>query len=254
MQRTVLLMLFLLSLGFSNVYAFDPVPITFSGTINQTKFDGRWSFETEWKQTSLNNNYFDNGNVLVILRTAHQENYVYVFIDMINDEIINKGSDRAVVCFDGGNEKKPSPDENDYCFETVLESGMGYTYRGDPSSTSFRQIDNHPEFVGLSSVSDENDRYSNVPHPGYEFRIPTNLIGRESVYGFYFEVYDDNAKKLYTYPQNQTSMMRIPASWGEIYSPDKSLPEFSIPLLMLLPIFGLIIFLTKNYTNNTKYE
>ena len=245
----VVIMSFLL-FGFSFALAYEQIPITFSGKMDQVQFDGKWSFDTEWKQSSLNDNYYDDRNVLVILRTAHQENYVYVFIDMINDEVIDRGTDKATICFDGGNEKNTTPNENDYCFEAVLESGMGHTYQG--SSTSFKQIENHPDFVGLSSISDSNDRYSGIPHPGYEFRIPTDLIGRESVYGFYFEVYDGNTKKLYTYPQNQTSLMQTPAGWGEIYSPDKSLPEFDLPLLILLPVLGLVIVLTRNRTYKLK--
>jgi hypothetical protein len=249
-RRAVFPMLFLLLLGFSHAYAIEPIPITYSGTISQAEFDGRWSFESEWKQTSLSNHYFDNGNVLVILRIAHQGDHVYVFIDMINDEAINQGSDRSTICIDSKNEKNQLPDTNDYCFEAVLGSGEGHTYQGD-SSADFKQITNHPEFIGISSISDKNDRYSGVPHPGYEFKIPTDLIGRESVYGFYFEVYDDNTKKLYTYPQNQTSMIHTPSSWGEFYSPDKSLPEFDLPLLMLIPVFGLVILLTKKIFNNS---
>lgn len=241
-------MLFLLLLNFSTVYAFDPIPITFSGTIDQVRFDGKWSFESEWKQSSLNNYYFDNGNVLVILRTAHQGDHVYVFIDMINDETLDRGEDRATVCFDSNN-KNVIPDSDDHCFTAILDSGIGATYRGDNSS--LQQIQNHSDYVGLSSASDENDRYSGVPHPGYEFRIPTEVIGRNWIYGFYFEVYDKNTDRLYTYPQANLSMSNNPSMWGEIYSPDKSLPEFDLPALMLLPTLGIVIIITRQlYSKN----
>lgn len=223
--------------------AYEQIPITLSGKMDQVQFDGKWSFETEWKPTSLNNYYFDNGNTNVVLRTAHQDKFVYVFIDMINDETIDTGEDSSSVCFDTDNDKNPIPDDNDYCFDAVLNSGLGNTYQGD--GTSLKQIQNHPDYVGLSAESDENDRYSGVPHPGYEFRIPTDLIGRSSVYGFYFEVYDKTADKLYTYPEHNNSAMQNPSQWGEIYSPDKSLPEFGLPMLMLLPVLGLVVILTK---------
>jgi hypothetical protein len=96
-------------------------------------------------------------------------------------------------------------------------------------------------------VSDVNDRYTPIPHPSYEFRIPTSLIGRESVYGFYFLVYDGNSQKTYTYPQNldPENFVSSPNQWGEIYSPDKSLPEFGIPLLSLTLSILSIIFISR---------
>lgn len=216
--------------------------------MNQVQFDGKWSFETEWKSSSLNNYYFDNGNTLVILRTAHQDEYVYVFIDMINDEVIDKGEDRVTICFDTSNDKTQAPNDDDYCFNTVLDSGPGNIYQGD--ATNLKQIQNHPDYIGLSTSSDNNDRYSGVPHPGYEFRIPINLIGRSPVYGFYFEAYDKNTNKLYTYPESDSSLMQSPVSWGEIYSPDKSLPEFDLPVVMLLPLIGLVIIMTRKLRSN----
>lgn len=228
--------------GFSLASAYEQIPITFSGKMNEVQFDGKWSFDTEWKQSSLNNYHFNDGNTLVILRTAHQDKYVYVFVDMINDEVIDRGGDRAAVCFDTSNDKTTVPDDDDYCFDAILGSEQGNTYGGD--GNDFKQIHNHPDFVGLSAPSDVNDRYSGVPHPGYEFRIPTDLIGRSYVYGFYFEVFDKNTNKLYTYPENNSTIQN-PASWGEIYSPDKSLPEFDLPVIMLLSLLGLVIIITK---------
>jgi hypothetical protein len=92
--------------------------------------------------------------------------------------------------------------------------------------------------------SDENDRYSSVPHTTYEFRIPTDFIGRSSIYGFNFAVYDDNMKKFYTYPDKITTSdgFSNPSEWGEIYSPDKSLPEFYLmPMVMVLSITFVVL-------------
>lgn len=236
------IILLLTSSGFSLAFAYEQIPITFSGKMNEVQFDGKWSFDTEWKQSSLNNYHFNDGNTLVILRTAHQDKYVYIFVDMINDEVIDGGGDRAAVCFDTSNDKTAVPNDDDYCFDAILGSGQGNTYGGD--GNDFQQIPNHSDFVGLSAPSDVNDRYSGVSHPGYEFRIPTDLIGRSHVYGFYFEVFDKDTNKLYTYPENNSTMQN-PASWGEIYSPDRSLPEFDLPMIMLLPLLGLVIIITK---------
>lgn len=236
------IVLLLASSGFSLAFAYEQIPITFSGKMSEVQFDGKWSFDTEWKQSSLNNYHFNDGDTLVILRTAHQDKYVYVFIDMINDETIDKEGDRATVCFDTSYDKTVLPNNDDYCLDAVLSSEQGNTYQGD--GNNFKQIPNHPDFVGLSTQSDMNDRYSGVPHPGYEFRIPTDLIGRSHIYGFYFEVFDKNTNKLYMYPENNSTKQN-PASWGEIYSPDKSLPEFDLPMIMLLPLLGLVIIITK---------
>jgi len=235
-------------ISFLSAHAYEQIPITLSSTIDKVQLDGKWSFETEWKQTSLNNYYFDNGNTLIILRSAHHGDYVYVLIDAINDEIINKGEDQATICFDTHNDKTQTPNNDDYCFDAILGMGMGNTYRGNYADLNggFIEIPNHLEFVGLSTDSDKNDRYSGVQHPAYEFRIPTDVIGRNSVYGFYFEVYDGDTKKLYTYPENQTSMMKSPVSWGEIYSPDKSLPEFYLPFLVTISSFTFIIIVSRS--------
>jgi hypothetical protein len=215
--------------------------------MDEVHLDGKWTFPTEWKQTSLNEYVYDDGKTVIILRSAHQGDFVYIFLDAITDYHIDKQLDSATICFDLNNDKTEHAGEDDYCFTTVLEGGMGVTYKGDPTIQNFTIIPNHDEFIGLSAISDDNDRYTLIPHPGYEFKIPTEIIGRNNVYGFYFSVYDNYSKKYYTYPQNLTSAMFVsPALWGEIYSPDKSLPEFSLPTLSLLPALGLIIYLTKN--------
>jgi hypothetical protein len=216
--------------------------------MNKVTFDGKWSFQTEWKQSSLNEYDYDNSQTTVILRTAHQDDFVYVFIDAISDITIDKEADKAVICFDTNNDKIPIPDQDDYCFLTTLDSKSQIVYQGDPSAKDyFKEIPAPQDYIGLSIMSDNNDRYSSVPHASYEFKIPTDIIGRKSIYGFYFAVYDANLKKVYTYPTDITTdqMFTSPKSWGEIYSPDKSLPEFELPLLTLLPALGLVFYFSK---------
>jgi len=104
--------------------------------------------------------------------------------------------------------------------------------------------------IGISNVSDENDRYTTIPHSTYEFRIPTDVIGRYNAYGFYMGVYDAHSNKVYAWPQNLTSEgpLKIPSPnmWGQMVSPDKSLPEFSLPLLALLvSMISLVYFSRK---------
>jgi hypothetical protein len=133
---------------------------------------------------------------------------------------------------------------------TSLNARTAFTYQGDHTSVRtgfFNKIPNMDGFIGISTISDINDRYTPIPHPSYEFKIPTSLIGRESVYGFYFLVHDSHSKKTYTYPQNLNpeSFVSSPSQWGEIYSPDKSLPEFELPVLLLIMSISSIILLSR---------
>ncbi len=132
------------------------------------------------------------------MRTAHQENFVYVFLDVIIDKRLDKGSDKAVICFDIENDKNEFADSDDYCFIATLGKEIGSTLQGESSldTNNFQNIQNPEGFIGIGAVSDENDRYSIIPHASYEFRIPTDLIGRSDNYGYYVGIYDDFTKKL----------------------------------------------------------
>lgn len=222
----------------------DRILITLSDTMDQINFDGKWSFVTEWKRTGQD--LFDDGNI--VLRTAHQGDFIYVFIDNLSDITIDKKSDYAIICFDGKNEKSSLPDDNDYCFMGTVGNKNGITYNGNSSLTfndSFREIPNDPEFVAVGEESDNNDRYSEVIHSSYEFKIPIKLIGRESYYGFYFSTYDSEQQKIFHWPESINSdksyYIPSPSKWGELISPDKSLPEF--PLSLSIFIITMIIIL-----------
>lgn len=251
--------LFLLIIsGFGIAYAFEPIPITVSGTTDKIIFDGKWTHEFEWKASSLNTYSYDD-ETQIVLRSAHQGDFVYIFLDAISDYYLDELDDHAVICFDTKNDKTTVPNSDDYCFMTWLEGKDSYIYTGNETSSDgnyFNKIPNPVDFVGISAISDTNDRYTSIPHPSYEFRIPTDLIGRESVYGFYFLVYDGHLKKAYTYPEN-TELENLdtvpnPDVWGEIYSPDKSLPEFDLPILSLSLSTILIVYLTQVKMRNNK--
>jgi len=77
------------------------------------------------------------------------------------------------------------------------------------------------------------------------------MLGRSNNYGFFVAVYDDYSKTTYTWPENIDLAgpfdIPSPSKWGDIISPDNSLPElnwpiFSLIVLLLIPI----IFLKKN--------
>ena len=227
----------------------DKILITLSDTMDQVNFDGKWSFFTEWKRSGQD--LFDDGNI--VLRTAHQGDFIYVFIDNLLDITTYKKLDYAVICFDGKNEKSLLSDDNDYCFMGTRDKN-GITYNGySLFNDSFRKIPNDPEFIAIGEESDNNDRYSEGIHSSYEFKIPIKLIGRESSYGFYFSTYDSEQQKIFHWPESINSdkshHIPSPSKWGELVSPDKSLPEFPLSLLVLIITMIVIIGVSRMKVN-----
>ncbi len=184
----------------TNVFAEEPIMITISPVMDQVTFDGIWTHETEWKKSSLDSIRTDQG--VIYLRTAHQGNFVYVFLDVIIDTHLDKEVDKSVICFDTENDKNEFVDSNDYCFTAILGENVGSTLQGESSlvANNFQNIPNVEGFIGIGAVSDDNDRYSIIPHASYEFRIPTDLIGRSDNYGYYVGIYDDFTKTTYSWP------------------------------------------------------
>jgi len=222
----------------TNVFAEDPIMITKSPKMDQVTFDGIWTHGAEWKVSSLDSIKIANQGE-IYLRTAHQGNFVYVFLDVTIDTHLDKNEDKSVICFDTENDKTEFADSDDYCFTAILGENVGSTLQGESSlvANNFQNIPNVEGFIGIGAVSDENDRYSLTPHASYEFRIPTDLIGRSDNYGYYVGIYDDFTKTTYSWPSEIVlDEFKIPSPklWGEIISPDKSLPEFELPFLALV--------------------
>ena len=229
----------------------NPILITISDDMDKVIFDGRWTFFTEWKHSTLNTLEYNDGTVIQ-LRSAHQDNFIYVFVDVVSDIYLDKGADRAIFCLDTDNNKSILADSDDYCFLSVLDGKSAFVYQGGSPlglNGNFKQISRHPDFIGIGSFSDKNDRYSIVPHAGYEFKIPTELVGRTDVYGMYLGVYDAHSNKVHSWPQDilVSNFLQVPSPsrWGEIISPDKSLPEFPLSFLMLILAFFILIYVTK---------
>lgn len=229
-------------------FADDAIFITKSDTMHEITFDGRWSFVTEWKASSLDTFWYENGTS-IHLRTAHQDNYIYIHINAVGDTTPDHKQDKATVCFDTNNTKLETAGDGDYCFVSVLGEETGHTLQGTfNANNQFERISSPDGFVGIAGISDQNDRYSKTPHVGYEFRIPTDFVGRSDVYGFYLAVYDAKTNTIYAWPQHivtDPESIHPPSSWGQMISPDKSLPEFSLPMVTLLVTISGIILVTK---------
>jgi len=189
-----------LTLFIGNVSASEPILITISDYLDEIIFDGKWTFTNEWKPTSENHLRYDD-LTQIYLRSAHQDEYVYVFLDLATDTVIDKGGDNALICFDVKNDKTDKPGIDDYCFFTSLSRKVSFSYNGDGLiglNGHFKKISNPDGFVAISGIS--NDRYNKISHVTYEFRIPIDVIGRSDNYGFYMAVYEANSGIIYSWP------------------------------------------------------
>ena len=174
-------------------------------------------------------------------------------LTFVGDLTIDENKDKAMICLDGKNNKNNFYDSNDFCFSTLLGNNRGTILQGissDNSTLEMQKISNPDDFVAVSNVSDENNRYSKIPHPNYEFKIPINLLERSDNYGFYLSVYDASSDKFYSWPNNSSEEkyqdISVPATWGDIISPDKSLPELHMPIIIFaIMIFSIILIQSK---------
>ena len=250
MKNTILIVfLFLLFPLMNTVYGLEPILISISSSMDKVIFDGKWTNEIEWKESSWDRISSNQGTMH--LRTAHQEDFIYIMLDVVDDQSIDHISDRAMVCIDGENDKTIIANANDYCFLASLNGKQGFVYQGGSFLSlngNFKKISNTEGFIGVGSQSDQNDKYSKIPHTSYEFKIPLNLFERSDVYGFYVLVFDASSKQYYSWPTgiepNDLFDIPSPSKWGELVSPDKSIPEFNFPLLTMIPVLLLVIFFT----------
>jgi len=232
-----------------SAFAEEPILFPQSSTTDKIIFDGKWSFKTEWKESSVTEIYTEGDSIY--LRISHQDEFVFVFLDVLPDRQMERIADRAIICFDTENNKSEIPDIDDYCFVAAVGKQTGSTLQGDskiPTNSYFKNIKNHQDMIAIGGFSDEHDRYSKIPHANYEFKIPTELIGRSDNYGFYASVFDYNAETSYSWPSIDAESPRTipsPSKWGDIISPDKSIPEMPMPLLILSVLLILVIGITR---------
>jgi len=241
----VLIFIFLL-LSPNQIYGIEEIDkeknilITKSNSMKEINFDGKWTFRDEWKQTSWNP-ITSGENIVFHLRTAHQEDFIYILINVISDTNADIGSDKAIVCIDSKNNKSEFFDN--YCFivqleernfiDTLLNKQNNFVIQGDTQSKKIEELEKIKvkDFVGVGTMSDKEDKYSGISHASYEFKIPIELIGRSDIYGFYVNVFDANSNVVYSWPEDiKLENFDIPSSslWGNLISPDKSLLENSV--------------------------
>jgi len=237
-----IILLLVNTISLAEAISSEPVMISKTEKAEEIIFDGKWTFTTEWKPTSLN-----KISSQTIIRSTHYENNIYLLIDVLEDEIIDLYNDKATVCFDTTNNKSEIPDGDDYCFTSILGSSKGITRQGNleiDNKNQFKEISNHEGFIAIGAVSDENDRYSKTPHASYEFKIPTDIVGRSDNYGFLVYVTDTNQDEPIIWPEDiileSDGNIPKPSEWGNLISPDKSLPEFHSIMILFTVLFGFL--------------
>ncbi len=232
--------------GMNAAYA-EPILVTYRDDGNMTIWDGKWTFPQEWKRTSYDAAY---GGSLII-RTGHDYQYLYVLIDYLSQHQFSKHSDYGIVCIDSKYDKT-TPLKDDYCFTVAIGSSNPITLEGGNIlglTNHYMKIKNDPNLIAVGGISDQNDRYSDIPHSSYEFRIPIEIFGSSDKYGFFAGAYVANENKLYTWPdeisEKDSFSIPSPDKWGEMVSPDESLPEFPLPSVILVISIILLILLSK---------
>jgi hypothetical protein len=238
-------------------YGVPQILTTYRDDGNATIWDGKWTFTQEWKRTSEDIVQYVDGNELSV-KTGHDHKNLYVFLDFITQHVFRKHSDYGLVCIVVNQTSESRPQNDDYCFLSPLGSHNPLTFQGggDLAETNyFVKIENDPELIAVGGISDDHDRYSPIPHTSYEFRIPiVKLVGSSDIYGFYVAVYNSHDGLSYSWPQNITNSsfptVPPPSSWGQLISPDKSLPEFPLPSLMMISSMILVIYVSKRYIHS----
>jgi hypothetical protein len=235
------------------VFAQPQIFTTLRGGTDSIIWDGKWTFLQEWKPTSENILQFKDGSELA-LKTGHDRENLYVFLDFVTQHQFRKFSDYGMICMVTNKTAESSPQKDDYCFLVALGSHNPLTFHGGgylALTNNFIKIENDPDLIAVGGISDEHDRYSSIPHASYEFKIPIKIVGRSDVYGFYAATYYAQADKVFSWPQNITNdkfpAILPPSRWGELVSPDKSLPEFPYPLIMMSLATIAVIYISKRY-------
>ena len=260
-MKKIIFVLALLIVGVNFAYA-EEVLITLSTELDDVDFDGTWSYYNEWKPTSLVK--VENNDSSFVYKIAHDYENLFVYVSAISDKtpkdsgffLFPDEADRAIICIDGKNNGGEKPADDDFCFIATMGTDKVLTLQGGSDQKQdgfYKTIDNHSELIGIGAVSSEFDRHSKIPHSTYEFKIPVEIFGRSDVYGLYVGVFDSNLSIQYGWPQESTEpkypFIPNPESWGQMVSPDKTLPEFEIPLLMLSSTLILIVVLARRRVN-----
>ena len=208
-------------------YAQEPIKITISDMMHEIIFDGAWSFMQEWKPTSWDQAQI--GDDKIMIRSAHQDGFLYILLDVLYDTTDNKIADRAIICLDSNKDSQKS-DENDWCYSVSRGSKNAHTMNGGSGiyrTSGFHLTKNDPSLIAVGGTSGPEDKYLKNPHAAYEFRIPIEQIGYSDKYGIFIKIFDNHQQM--TYPlglsEAKNPVIPPPSEWGEMISPDRSMMQ-----------------------------
>lgn len=249
-----LFIFFSLILFGSNFAYAEELPITLSSNMDII-FDGIWSYRTEWKPSSLTR--VDSDNSEFVIRYAHDYENLLVLISVVSDTTPSRMSDKAIVCIDSKNDGGKVPQLDDYCFMAKVGSNTPTTLQGGGFNAFqgyYQKIENHPNLIAVGGISGEWDRYSKTPHSSYEFKIPLEIIGRSNNYGLFVAVHDPDSGNYFGWPNNvkleKYPFIPVPEKWGILFSPDKTIPEFDFPFLILLSTVAFLALISNIFSKN----
>ena len=205
--------------------------ITIPTSEKGVEIDGRWTTQTEWADASETK---IEDKDLVYLRTKHDKVFLYILLDFISDDGLDKSSDVGVVCFDTESDGSNSPLQDDYCFYRVTRAGKfrdgiiqgnggGWTIlqeskTWDPYEQKFKAR------IGYSQMNDPYD--SANKHVHYEFRIPIESYDLNEMMGFYVYLNDGFKNEFIEWPLDAgarhlalivNDVLPAPDSWGELH-------------------------------------
>ena len=237
----------------TNVAYGEELPITLSTNLENVVFDGIWSYQTEWKPSSLTQVKSDNSNF--VIRYAHDYENLLILVSVVSDTTPSRISDKALVCIDSKNNGGNMPQKDDYCFVAKLGSSMPTTLQGGGFNAvqgHYQTIENHPKLIAVGGISGEWDRYSKIPHSSYEFKIPLEIIGKSNTYGIFIAIHDAESGNYFGWPSDvkmeKYPFIPEPNKWGLLISPDKSIPEFNLPFLILFPTIAFVIIFSNFFS------
>jgi len=196
------------------------------------QIDGAWSTKTEW--TDASETKIVENQLTAYLRAKHDETFLYILVDFISDQGLERSGDLAAVCFDTANNDGDAPLADDYCFYRITRAGedmdgiiqgngIGWTIlqeaeTWDPYDT---------KFDAAVAYSHMNDPYDNInKHVIYEFRIPIQDYFLQETMRFYVYVNDAYNNEFIEWPTDAggkqfksivKDVLPSPSNWGNLY-------------------------------------
>ncbi len=212
-------------------------------TDSEIILDGKWTNSHEWKKSSETIIEQDNMPQFV-LRYAHNYESIFLLIDVVSDTTKGNLTDKSLVCFQNGRTENNFSNPI-YCFNITFDGKLETTTTSsEKSDLKFKKIENFENSLAFSGISDQYDRYSKIPHITYEYQIPIDFIGRSDIYNFYASVYDSDTNQTISWPKTSVEpnfLISNSETWGQMISPDKTIPEFTSPFFILLVLVGTLL-------------